>query len=172
MTSNMWHCEPHTHWEQCNCENAYMSTGVEECKDAYCLGRMEKCPNFDFCGGRNPVGWMHCWGGRCSSCDLILYRNLTFTRQHMDCPICFETRDQSVIFPGCVGNHSTCIPCLRIIYQDYFKKRQPTSVYSIDHVCPPYLFEDIDDDDERVVNQDTFPTCPLCRSDSTPTYMK
>lgn len=74
---------------------------------------MVKCPNWKFCHRQMPFDMLDCFDQRCSECGPEFGRNFQFVEAKGDCPVCFETSSDRMVFPGCPGGHCFCINCVK-----------------------------------------------------------
>lgn len=176
-------CAWNAHWEQTGDDEgwciypwgsnaaAYDQTS-QECESGACGGRMVKCPNWKFCHRQMPFDMLDCFGQRCSKCDPELGRNFQFVEAKGDCPVCFETSSDRMVFPGCPGGHCFCINCVKTAlfgsYDDNVAILAEVSTEEHD------ADEDYDpsEESERLRGMlSTTKSCPLCRAPSTAPWL-
>lgn len=129
---------------------------------------MAKCPNWKFCHTQHPYVLMDCWGSRCLNCDMDYGRSFTFVDTTGECPVCQETSDERMEFPGCPSGHVFCISCVKSSLVGSLE----ANLAILDEVCSSEHDDDPDydpqDEGERLKAQlHTTKTCPLCRAPST-----
>lgn len=80
-----------------------------------CLEKCQliKCPNWELCGQASSSRFFNCHGSKCNYCNMQFGRNLQFTKETKECPVCLEDKELFVKWQ-CV--HDLCLSCFRLNY--------------------------------------------------------
>jgi hypothetical protein len=145
------------------------------------------CPNAEFClVWEIPRRVLDCHRGTCMNCAIHFGRELKFTSEETECPVCLETTKKNMFHPsGC--RHIFCVACVRRLF---FPEREDTSKeYGAPQErdfpdCEAFedawdawieteigqLWNAIDSEEELAFQDSAIEECPICRSKKDPDW--
>ena len=142
------------------------------------------CPNARFCGVYHiPQVYLDIHHGTCGNCAVMFGKRLEVTRQGLQCAVCMEDKDESVVHPsGC--RHRFCVDCVTIMFWPERVHHRPTAEEygwaggdESDEEWEQFTESAegkrwdaaCDDFDERMEGM-SISTCPLCRREPVPDW--
>lgn len=128
--------ETDEYYEICSCIHKNHIDGY--CPSSCC--KPIECRNYKYCNDKVPQYILDCNFGMCINCAVKFGRH-KFSKELIECPICLENTDNNIILKC---NHKLCNDCW-------------CKIININS-------DEIDEDVENNLDEDSKNLCPLCRN--------